>query len=69
MLEDAGYSVQRIRRANLVPRNLTGMPERLRIAYSRLSNALISLDGVLCTIPGLNQLAGVLEITARRKAA
>ena len=68
MLEDAGYSVQRIRRANLVPRNLTGIPEKLRIAYSRLSNALISLDGILCTIAGLNQLAGVLEITARRKA-
>ena len=65
-LQDAGYAVQRVRRANLIPKNLTGMPRELRAVYSRSSKVLIALDGVLCKIPALNQLAGVLEITARR---
>jgi 2-polyprenyl-3-methyl-5-hydroxy-6-metoxy-1,4-benzoquinol methylase len=67
MLQQAGYSVQRIRRANLIPKNLTGMPNRIRTAYSRFSEPLIALDMILCKIPGLNQLAGVLEITAQYK--
>lgn len=68
MLQQAGYSVQSLRRANLVPKNLTGMPENLRIVYSRFSHALIALDRILCKTPGLNHLAGVLEITAQSKA-
>ena len=68
LLRQAGYSVQRLRRTNLVPRNLTGMPEAMRTAYSRLSHPLIALDGQLCRVPGLRHLAGALEITARRAA-
>lgn len=66
MLQPLGFQVQRIRRANLIPRNLTGMPHKLRVLYSHLSHPLIALDGQLCRIPGLNQIAGVLEITATR---
>ena len=68
-LQDAGYAVQRVRRANLIPKNLTGMPSKLRAAYSRSSKVLIALDGALCKVPALNHLAGVLEITARRNSA
>jgi SAM-dependent methyltransferase len=66
LLRSTGYTVRRVRRANLLPKNLTGMPEGIRSAYSRMSRALIGLDGRLCAIPGLDHLAGVLEITARR---
>lgn len=66
MLQAAGFSVERVRRANLIPKNLTGMPNRLRVFYSRFSRQLIALDGALCRIPLLNQVAGVLELTARR---
>lgn len=66
-LKQAGYSVQRIRRANMIPKNLTGMPERLRTFYSRFSRTLINLDGVLCRMPGVNHFAGVLEVNARRE--
>jgi SAM-dependent methyltransferase len=69
MLRHTGYSIQSIRRANLIPKNLTGMPNRLRVVYSRFSKALIALDGNLCKVAGLNHLAGVLEITARREAS
>jgi SAM-dependent methyltransferase len=67
ILGQTGFSVRRVRRANLIPKNLTGMPEKLRAFHSRFSDTLIALDGSLCRIPGLNQLAGVLEITARRE--
>jgi SAM-dependent methyltransferase len=67
MLRQTGYSIQRIRRANLIPKNLTGMPNKLRTIYSRFSHTLIALDGNFCKIPGLNHLAGVLEITAQRE--
>ena len=67
LLKQTGYSIQSIRRANLIPKNLTGMPNKLRAMYSRFSKALIAIDGILCKIPGLNHLAGVLEIKAQRE--
>ncbi len=68
MLKQTGYSVQRIRRANLIPKNLTGMPNKLRTIYSRFSKTLITLDGNLCKVPVLNHIAGVLEVTAQRNS-
>jgi SAM-dependent methyltransferase len=65
ILKNAGYSVQKVGRASLVPKNLTGLPGGLRKIYSRFSGVLMVLDRVLCKIPGLNALAGVLEIVAR----
>ena len=67
MLTVAGFDVERVRRNNLLPKNLTGLPDMLRSLYSRFGRALISLDGALSRIPGLNQIAGVLEIFARRR--
>ncbi len=66
MLKNAGFQVRRIRRANLLPRNLTGVSERWRTLYSRFSHLLLALDALLCRIPLLNQLAGVLEVTATK---
>jgi SAM-dependent methyltransferase len=66
ILSENGYTVRRLRRANLIPKNLTGIPSVLRDIYSRLGKLLIAADRALCFIPGLNQFAGVLEITAQR---
>ncbi len=66
MLAQAGFGVRRLARANLLPKNLTGMPARLRSLYSRFSRPLITADRMLCSLPLLNQLAGVLELTAQR---
>ena len=68
ILQEAGFSVTSMSRANLIPKNLTGMPNRVRVAYSRFSSLLIALDGIVCKIPGLNNLAGALEVTARNGA-
>lgn len=66
LLREAGFTVVRARRFNLVPKNLTGAPGWIRPLYDRCAAPLLALDGVLCGIPLLNQLAGVLEVTAVR---
>lgn len=66
LLRRTGFSVQRIRRANLLPKNLTGMPEGLRRAYGKFGRTMVGLDGALCRLPGIDQIAGVLEVTGRR---
>jgi SAM-dependent methyltransferase len=66
LLSREGYAVESLQRTNLVPRNLTGMSERLRAAYSRIAVQLIAADELLCRAPGLNQVAGALEIVARK---
>jgi SAM-dependent methyltransferase len=66
LLRQEGFVVESLRRTNLVPRNLTGMPERLRVAYSRLAPCLIAADEVLSRAPGLEHVAGALEVVARR---
>ncbi len=69
LLRLTGYQPRRVRRANLIPKNLTGMPARLRTLYSRFSRPLILADGWLSQLPPLNQVAGVLEVTAVRGEA
>src|SRR5689334_15005691 len=69
MLAQAGFSVRHIARANFLPKNLTGMPARLRTLFSRFTRPVIMADQLLCSIPVLNQFAGVLELTAQRNTA
>jgi len=66
LLRETGFTVMRARRFNLIPKNLTGMPGWIRPFYDRCAAPLLALDGALCAIPLLNQLAGVLELTAIR---
>jgi ubiquinone/menaquinone biosynthesis C-methylase UbiE len=66
LLRDAGYRVTRIRRANLIPKNLTGLPRSVRRIYNRFSQPLLALDRGLSSVPLLNQVAGVMEIVAQR---
>ena len=66
LLRGAGYDVIRVRRNNMLPKNLTGVPEVLRSSYSRFSRGILAMDAALSRIPGLNQIAGVLEILARK---
>lgn len=64
MLHEAGLSVRRLQRANLIPKNLTGMPAAMRRIYSRASRQLIAADGAVSQLPVFRGIAGVLEVTA-----
>jgi len=66
LLKQTGFSVQRVRRANLIPKTLSGMPEGLRRVYGKSGRALVALDAGLAGLPGIRHVAGVLEVTARR---
>lgn len=66
MLGDAGFTVTRLQRYNMLPKNLTGVPGALRDLYSRAGSAIHAVDRVLSGIPGLNRVAGVLEVLARK---
>jgi SAM-dependent methyltransferase len=66
MLRDAGYSVKKLRRANMLPKNLTGLPCVVRRVYSRFGRVLLLADAALCRVPGLRAVAGSLEVTAER---
>jgi SAM-dependent methyltransferase len=66
MLAQTGFRLLRLRRSNLIPKNLTGIPNRLREVYSLFSRPFIYIDQALCRVPLLNQTAGVLEVTAQR---
>lgn len=64
ILKSAGFNVAVVRRANFVPKNLTGFPQVLRRVYNRFSGILMALDRLMCKIPVANRVAGVLEIVA-----
>ncbi len=66
LLAQNGFQVTRTKRFNFVPKNLTGMPRRLKEIYNLFSRPLLEFDKVICVIPGLNRFAGVLEITAQK---
>lgn len=64
ILKSTGFNVAVVRRANFVPKNLTGFPPAFRRTYSRFSRVLMRLDRFMCKIPLVNRVAGVLEIVA-----
>ena len=66
LLRTSGYRVKRVRRANLFPRNLPAAPSLVRKLYGAMSRPLLAADAILCSVPGLNRIAGVLEIVAQR---
>jgi ubiquinone/menaquinone biosynthesis C-methylase UbiE len=63
-LEAAGFRVLLQRRANIFPKNLTGLPLAARRAYNGLGYLLNSLDLRLSRVPLLNLLCHSLEIIA-----
>ena len=67
LLSENGFDVERVRHANMVPKNLSGMPPTVKSWHSRLTPALAALDALASRLPGLNLLSGTLEVTARSR--
>jgi SAM-dependent methyltransferase len=68
LLAAEGFEIQLLRRANMLPKSFTGLPLRLKHGFEMYPTAVLSVDHAVGTVPLLNHLAGVLEITAVRKA-
>jgi len=65
LLARTGYRIERLSRNNMLPKNLTGLPEPVRAFYSRFGRGIIRIDELLSMVPVLNHVAGVMEIVAR----
>jgi SAM-dependent methyltransferase len=63
-LESCGFRVLRQRRANFLPKNLTGLPPRARRAYNRVGDLVDLVDIGLSKVPLLNLLCHSIEIIA-----
>ena len=66
LLERTGYRVESLQRNNLLPKNLTGLPELIRVLYSRFAKDILRADTAISRIPVLNRVGGVMELVARR---
>lgn len=66
LLTKNGFRIEKLWRFNLIPKNLTGMPEYMKRTYGRLYRFLYPLDKALSKIPLLNLLSGVIEGVARK---
>ena len=67
LLAGAGFDLSLARRTNMLPKHMSGLPTALRDAYGRLAPANLWLDRRLAATPGVNQVAGLLEIVAVKR--
>lgn len=67
LLAGAGFDLSLARRTNMLPKHLSGLPPVLREGYGRLAPVNIWLDRRLAATPGVNQVAGLLEIVAVKR--
>jgi 2-polyprenyl-3-methyl-5-hydroxy-6-metoxy-1,4-benzoquinol methylase len=67
MLAATGFHVAGLKRFNMLPKNLTGLPAGVRDFYSSFSDAVMAADRLLSRVPIVNRIAGVLEVLARRR--
>ena len=66
LLAATGFRAERVHRYNMLPKNLTGVPARIRDFYGNRGAMVHAVDRLLSSIPGLNRVAGVLEVLARK---
>ncbi len=69
ILGETGFRTERLRRGNMLPKNLTGLPDALRRLYSGWTTGVLAADRALSSVPLLNQVAGVLEVIARKTSS
>lgn len=66
LLEKSGFKIIKIKRSNVLPKNLTGLPKFTKEVYGNLYPLLIPFDSFLSKIPIINRICGVFEIVAVR---
>lgn len=67
LFKATGFRIKTARRSNLLPQHLPAAPDRVLSGYQRLAEGNIALDRRLSAVPGVNRVAGLLEIIAMRE--
>jgi ubiquinone/menaquinone biosynthesis C-methylase UbiE len=65
-LAEAGFEVTALRRANMLPKNFTGLQAGLKKIFEAQAGAVLKIDSLLSRVPLLNYLGGIFEIRARK---
>lgn len=60
------FVIEKKWRRNFLPRNLTGLSQKVKKAYGRYYREVEALDQVLANLPPTSILSGVIEVIARR---
>jgi SAM-dependent methyltransferase len=66
LLKENGFEIVKIKKGNLLPKNLTGFPGFLKNIYGRFNKILVPLDTFLSHIPIIKIFCGVFEIIAKK---
>jgi 2-polyprenyl-3-methyl-5-hydroxy-6-metoxy-1,4-benzoquinol methylase len=64
LLAEEGFGIRNIQRANMLPKNFTGFPARLKQIFEKQPTLVLKVDHALSRVPLLNQISGILELTA-----
>ena len=64
LLEKSGFGVFKIKKKNLLPKNLTGLPGFIKTIYGSLYFVINPIDSFLSEIPLINCFCGVYEVIA-----
>ncbi|MEI6045586.1 MAG: class I SAM-dependent methyltransferase [Chloroflexota bacterium] len=66
LLTAEGFTIRKVRRANMLPKNFTGFPARLKQIFEKQPTLVLKVDHALSSLPLLNQISGILELTASK---
>jgi SAM-dependent methyltransferase len=66
LLRDHGFAMERKWRRNVLPRNLTGLSHRLKLAYGRHYRRIEAVDHTLSNVWPFAISSGVIEVVARK---
>lgn len=64
LLRSHGYRVETWRRANMLPKNFTGLPGGLKALFEKRPAFVLRVDNLLAHVPVLNYIGGILEVVA-----
>jgi 2-polyprenyl-3-methyl-5-hydroxy-6-metoxy-1,4-benzoquinol methylase len=67
LLSEEGFNINFLRRANMLPKNFTGMPSIFKKLFEKQPQFVLAVDKLLARVPGLNLISGIFEITARKR--
>jgi SAM-dependent methyltransferase len=67
LLDAHGFVVERTWRRHVLPRNLTGMSRRVKLAYGHYYRQIEAIDRVLANCPPASAFSGVIEMICRKR--
>jgi 2-polyprenyl-3-methyl-5-hydroxy-6-metoxy-1,4-benzoquinol methylase len=66
LLQEHGFRAEKKWRRNLLPKNLTGLSPAVKSLYGKYYRQIETADRILCHLPPVSWLSGVLELIAKK---